>query len=176
MSLVSFNQHSSTKCSISHLILMVSMTISSLTFLQSVSCFLMILSFQCHYTLLTFSKSSPSLQTIINNKYSTPYKVRHTQLNVTSMTNLCDKSCTVNMKMLKAFYQKQEVTVQELQWSSTAWSKHYSYSIHTNNTLEHLEAVQAATTVIMNFIQQKFIMLGIDVESSTTDVLTTQVC
>lgn len=81
------------------------------------------------------------------------------------------------MKMLKAFYQKQEVTVQELQWSSTAWSKHYSYSIHTNNTLEqqHLEAVQAATTVIMNFIQQKF-MLGIDVESSTTDVLTTQVC
>ena len=39
-----------------------------------------------------------------------------------------------------------------------------------NNNIS-FEAVQAATTVIMHFIQQKFIVLGIDVESSTTDVL-----
>lgn len=49
-------------------------------------------------------------------------------------------------------------------------------STHTTpwNSNISLEAVQAATTVIMHFIQQKFIMLGIDVESSTTDVLTTR--
>ena len=83
------------------------------------------------------------------------------------------------MKMLKAFYQKQGVTA----CARIAMVIHCLEqalqpidSMHTtpwNNNIS-LEAVQAATTVIMHFIQQKFIMLGIDVESSTTDVLSSR--
>ena len=145
---------------------------SSFTFLQSVSCFLMILLFQCHQTLLTFSKSSASLQTIINDKYSTLQKVMHTQPTVTS--KLLWQKLNSGHKNAQGILPKARGYCARIAMVIHCLEQALQLLDSTNTTVWNnisLEAVQAATIVIMHFIQQKFFMLGIDGESFTTNVL-----